>query len=227
MDMPEFNDDYRKLYDLHARICGLMANSKRLEIIDRLSQGESSVNDLAEAMGISKANVSQHLALLRDGGLATSRKDGQHVYYRLAGPKVFEAWSVMRELTVEQLAAMDDLRETLQQSANGSDVEEITLPELLDRRDRGEVVLVDVRPTDEYEQGHIEGAISAPLEELDEHLDELPVEAEIVAYCRGRYCTLAEQAADRLRSQGIDVKTLNVGFPEWQQAGFPVETDED
>ena len=223
MPMPDLNDDYRKIYELHARICGLMANPKRLEIIDRLSQGASSVNDLAEAMGISKANVSQHLALLRDGQLVTSRKDGQHVYYSLAGPKVFEAWSVMRDLTVEQLAAMNELRETLQQSANNSDVEEITLPELLSRRSRGEVVLVDVRPADEYERGHIEGAISVPLEEIEDHLDELPADAEIVAYCRGRYCTLAEQAADQLRSHGIEIKTLNVGFPEWEQAGFPTE----
>ncbi|MFB6286768.1 MAG: ArsR/SmtB family transcription factor, partial [Candidatus Bipolaricaulia bacterium] len=158
--MPDLNEDYRKIYELHARICGLMANPKRLEIIDQLSRGESSVNELAEAMGISKANVSQHLSLLRDGQLVTSRKDGQHVYYSLAGPKVFEAWSVMRDLTVEQLAAMDELRETLQQSANNADVEEITLPELLERRSRGEVVLVDVRPADEYARGHIEGAHS-------------------------------------------------------------------
>ncbi len=227
MPMTEWNDDDRKIYELHARICGLMANPKRLEIIDRLSRGESSVNDLAEAMGISKANVSQHLALLRDGGLVTSRKDGQHVYYALAGPKVFEAWSIMRELTVEQLAAMTDLRETLQQRTNDSDVEEITLPELLNRRSRDEVVLVDVRPASEYERGHIEGAISVPLEEIENHLDELPDDAEIVAYCRGRYCTLAAQAAERFRSLGVEIKTLNVGFPEWEQAGFPIERDED
>ncbi len=227
MTMPDLNDDYRKVYELHGRICGLMANPKRLEIIDRLSQGESSVNELAEAMGISKANVSQHLALLREGQLVTSRKDGQHVYYSLAGPKVFEAWSVMRELTVEQLSAMDDLRETLQQSSNNADVEQITLPELLNRRSRGEVVLVDVRPPAEYERGHIEGAISVPLEEIEDHLDELPEDAEVVAYCRGRYCTLAEQAAERFRSLGVEVKTLNVGFPEWEQAGFPTERDED
>lgn len=225
--MSESNDGHRQIYELHARICGLMANPKRLEIIDRLSQGPSSVNELAEAMGISKANVSQHLALLRDNQLVTSHKDGQHVYYRLAGPKVFEAWSVMRELTVEQLSAMTDLRETLQQSTNNSDVEEITLPELLNRRSRGEVVLVDVRPADEYAQGHIEGAHSLPLEELEPHLEALPEDAEIVAYCRGRYCTLAEQAAETLKSYGIDIKTLNVGYPEWEQAGFPVERDED
>lgn len=224
--MPDLNEDYRKIYELHARICGLMANPKRLEIIDQLSRGESSVNELAEAMGISKANVSQHLSLLRDGQLVTSRKDGQHVYYSLAGPKVFEAWSVMRDLTVEQLAAMDELRETLQQSANNADVEEITLPELLERRSRGEVVLVDVRPADEYARGHIEGAHSLPLEELEHHLEALPADAEIVAYCRGRYCTLAEQAAATLKSHGIDIKTLNVGYPEWRQAGFPVDEGE-
>ena len=227
MEMPQINDDYRRIYDLHARICGLMANPKRLEIIDRLSRGESSVNELAEAMNVSKANVSQHLALLRDGQLVTSRKDGQHVYYRLAGPKVFEAWSVMRELTIEQLSAMNELRESLQQSGtNDANVEQITLPELLSRRGRGEVVLVDVRPSDEYERGHIEGAISIPLEELEDHLDELPGDADIIAYCRGRYCTLAEQAAERFRSHGIDIKTLNVGFPEWEQAGFPTERSE-
>lgn len=226
MDMPEINDDYRKIYDLHARICGLMANPKRLEIIDRLSLGEASVNELAEAMEVSKANVSQHLALLRDGQLVTSRKDGQHVYYRLAGPKVFEAWSVMRELTIEQLSAMNELRESLQQTTHNSSIEQITLPELLNRRSRGEVVLVDVRPSDEYERGHIEGARSIPLEDLDSHLGELPEDAEIVAYCRGRYCTLAEQAAERFRAHGIEVKTLNVGFPEWEQAGFPTERSE-
>lgn len=219
----EQNDRKQDIYERHARMCGLMANPKRLEIIDLLSEGERSVEELTRAMGLHKANVSQHLALLRDGGLVTSRKEGQHVYYSLAGPKVFEAWSVMRELTVEQLSAMAQLRRTLQREVRGADVEEITLAELVERLGRGDVVLVDVRPSEEYAEGHIRGALSIPLDELEDRLDVLPDDAEIVAYCRGRYCTLSEKAAEKLKAHDIEIKTLSVGFPEWEEAGFPVE----
>lgn len=219
----EREEPKRAAYELHARICGLMANPKRLEIIDLLSQGEKSVEELTQAMGVPKANVSQHLALLREAHLVTARKEGLHVYYRLANPKILQAWGLMRELAREQLAAMEELRRALQERTQASGVEEIALAKLLEQLDRGEIVLVDIRPPEEYERGHIPGALSLPLEEIERRWKELPRDKELVAYCRGPYCTLSDRAAEKLRERGIEVKRLNVGYPQWEQAGFPVE----
>ncbi len=215
----------RAAYELHARICGLMANSKRLEIIDLLSEGEKSVEELTQAMGVPKANISQHLALLREAHLVTARKEGLHVYYGLANPKVFQAWAIMRELALEQLAAMEELRQALQEQerAREAEFEELTLAELLEQLNRGEVVLLDVRPPGEYEEGHIPGALSLPLEEIDRCWKELPQDKELVAYCRGPYCTLSDRAIQKLQEHGIEAKRLDVGYPEWERAGFPVE----
>lgn len=213
----------KQAYELHARMCSLMANPKRLEIIDILSEGEKSVEELTQAMGLNKANVSQHLTLMREAHLVTARKEGLHVYYRLANPKIVEAWSLMRKLALEQLTALEGLKEALTEQDRATEVDEMTLAGLVERLNRGDVVLVDVRPHEEYEEGHIEGALSLPLEELDERWRELPPDRELVAYCRGPYCVLSNRAIEKLREHGMAAKKLSGGFPEWEQAGFPVE----
>ena len=202
-----------------------MASDKRLEIIDLLSEGEKSVGELTRAMGVPKANASQHLALLRGANLVIARKEGQHVYYRLANAKIFQAWALIRELAFEQLTVMEELRRALreQERAKGAGIEELTLAELVRQLDRGEVVLLDVRPAEEYEKGHIQGALSLPLEEINQRWKELPQDQELVAYCRGPYCVLSDRAVQKLREHEIKARKLSVGYPEWKQAGFPVE----
>ncbi|MFQ5794787.1 MAG: ArsR/SmtB family transcription factor [Candidatus Bipolaricaulia bacterium] len=215
----------KEAYKLHAQVCSVMANPKRLQIIDLLSEGEKSVEELTQRMGINKANVSQHLTLLRQNNLVTTRKQGLYVYYRIVNPKVVRACQLMKEVATEQLLEMQRIIQGLREQ--GEVVEELTLEELRERMEAGEVILLDVRPADEYEAGHIQGAISLPVEEIDRRWKELVGAEEIVAYCRGPYCTLSDETIAKLKRYGITgVKRLANGFPQWAAAGYPVERGE-
>jgi rhodanese-related sulfurtransferase len=214
----EFKD---RLYAELGRIAKAIDSPRRLELIDLLAQGERSVEDLAAEATLSIANTSRHLQILRGARLVESRKEGLRVYYRLAEPEVFEVLRAVRGLTQRRLADLDRLVQAYLGSRD--DLEAIPREELLRRAREGRVVVVDVRPAEEYRAGHVAGALSIPVDELDRRLSELPARKEIVAYCRGPYCVMAYDAVTRLRARGRRARRLVDGFPEWRAAGLPVE----
>jgi rhodanese-related sulfurtransferase/DNA-binding HxlR family transcriptional regulator len=187
------------------------ASPVRLELLDLLAQGARSVEELAQASGQSTANASQHLRALHAAGLVSRRREGTRVRYALAGEDVLALWLALRDASAARLAEV----ERAARDYLGEDVETIGREELLARLGRGEVVLIDVRPAEEFAAGHIDGARSVPLDELEQHLDSLPLDAEIVAYCRGPYCALAHDAVRTLARTGRRARRLEDGWPEW------------
>jgi rhodanese-related sulfurtransferase/DNA-binding HxlR family transcriptional regulator len=202
------------LFEAIAVMGKAFASPRRLELIDLLAQGSRSVEELARASGQSTANASQHLQALHASGVVNRERDGARVNYSLAGPYVLRLWLELREASATRVADVERAaREYL-----GSEVEAISREELAKRLRRNDVVLVDVRPAEEFESGHIDGAVSIPLEELDERLAELPAGTEIVAYCRGAFCAYAHDAVRRLNAAGKTARRLDGGWPEWQLA---------
>jgi rhodanese-related sulfurtransferase/DNA-binding transcriptional ArsR family regulator len=215
----EFKD---RLYDQLGRITKGLDSPRRLEMLEVLAQGERSVEDLAGQAGLSLANASRHLQVLRGARLVEARKDGLHVFYRLAEPEVYDAVRAVRALAERRLAEIDAL---VRAYLNARDeLEAVPREELLRRLRDGSVVVIDVRPPEEYRAGHIEGALSMPLEQLERRIRELPARKEVVAYCRGPYCLMAYSAVEKLRANGRRARRLADGFPEWRAAGLPVET---
>jgi rhodanese-related sulfurtransferase/predicted transcriptional regulator len=187
------------------------ASPRRLELLDLLAQGPRTVDQLAKASKQSVANASQHLQALHAAGLVSREREGNKVRYELAGEDVLKLWLTLRDTSAERLAEVErSARDFL-----GEEVEGIDRTELLKRMRRREVVVIDVRPEDEYEAGHIEGARSIPIEELKERLDELPKGHEGIAYCRGPFCVMANQAVRQLRDAGRSARRLDEGWPEW------------
>src|SRR5919206_1953241 len=193
------------------------ASPRRLELLDLLAQAPRTVEELARAIDQSTANTSQHLQALHAAGLVTRSREGTSVRYGLAGDEVLELWLALRATSASRLAEV----ERAARDYLGDDVEAIGREELRERLRRGEVLLVDVRPREEYAAGHIEGARSIPIDELDERLAELPADREVVAYCRGPFCAYAHQAVRRLRDSGRQARRLEDGWPEWRLAGGP------
>lgn len=215
----EFKD---RLYEELGRVARAIDSPRRLELIDLLAQGERSVEDLAAEATLSMANTSQHLQVLRGARLVETRKQGLRVYYRLAQPEVHEVARAVRGLAQARLAEIDQLVQTHLESRD--ELEPVPREELLRRVRAGRAVVIDVRPREEYLAGHISGALSIPLGELDKRLAELPPRKEIVAYCRGPYCVMAYEAVARLRARGRRARRLTDGFPEWRASGLPVQT---
>ena len=211
-----------QIHEQFARIAKAIANPHRLEILDLLAQAERSVEELASGTDLSIANASQHLQVLREVHLVESRKDGQHVYYRLTDPEVFRLLQIIREVAVHQLAEVDRIVNTY--LGNRQSLEPVTQNELLDRLGDPGLIVLDVRPTLEYRQGHIAGARTIPVDELPSRLSELPLEQEIVAYCRGPYCVFADEAVEILTAQGYKARRLTEGYPDWQIAGLPIQS---
>jgi rhodanese-related sulfurtransferase len=200
------------LFEAIAVMGKAFASPRRLELLDLLAQGPRSVDELAGASGQSNANTSQHLQALHGAGLVTRRRDGLRVRYALAGDDVLALWLSLREASAARLAEVQRAaREYL-----GDEVEAIGRDELIARMARGDVVLVDVRPAEEFDAGHIDGAQSIPITELRQRLDELPSDREIVAYCRGPFCAYAHEAVRTLRSEGRAARRLEDGWPEWR-----------
>ncbi|MFW6192323.1 MAG: ArsR/SmtB family transcription factor [Gemmatimonadota bacterium] len=210
-----------RLYEQFARVGKALASRRRLEILGLLAQGEKRVEEVADRAGLSTANASHHLRKLLDARLVEVRREGPYAYYRLASDRVFELLATLRAVAEERLAEIDRLVE--QYLEDRRELDAVTLEELRREYGSGDVVVIDVRPDDEYRAGHIEGARSVPLEEIDEALEELPDDREIVAYCRGPYCLLSDDAVERLRARGYRARRLNGGFPEWRARGLPVE----
>lgn len=209
------------LYGEFARIGKALSSGRRLEMLDVLAQGEHTVAELASATGLTEANASQHLQTLRQARLVEGRKDGKYVYYRLADERVFQLWRALRNVGERQLAEIDRLVDDYRRSRE--ELEPIGMDELLTRMRNGDAKAIDVRPEEEYHKGHIADARSIPIEEIEARADELPADTEVVAYCRGPYCLLSDEAVEILREHGISARRLREGFPDWKAEGYPVE----
>jgi DNA-binding transcriptional ArsR family regulator len=191
-----------------------LASPARLEILDLLAQAPRTVNGLAELTGQSVANASQHLQVLHGAGLVERERDGNHVRYAISGDQALRVSLALGEAASAQLAEV----ERAARSYVGDDTEEVGPEELTERLRRGDVVLVDVRPEDEFEAGHIEGARSIPIDELERRIDELPADEEVVAYCRGPFCAYASTAVRQLQARGRRARRFTKGWPEWSLA---------
>lgn len=210
------------LFDALASVAQALGSGRRAEIVDVLAQGERSVEELAGEISQSVANTSQHLQVLSRAGLVRSRREGTRVIYRLASDRVAELWAAVRDVAVRHVAEVSVLADEYLGERGG--VEQLSAEELATRLERGDVVVLDVRPEAEFRAGHIAGARSAPVDELDGLVGALPKRREVVAYCRGPYCVYADDAVRLLRSRGLKARRLDVGYPEWRRAGLPVET---
>ncbi|MFP8882821.1 ArsR/SmtB family transcription factor [Streptomyces mangrovi] len=210
-----------RLYDAFAATGKALASGKRLELLDLLAQGERTVDALAKAAGLNLTTASAHLQILKQAGLVSTRREGVRVHYRLAGEDVARLFALLREVAQAHQAAVEPARAAYLGPESGR---EVTREELLARVESGDVVVLDVRPAQEYEAGHIPGAISVPVGELAERVGELPDGVEVVAYCRGEYCVMAHEAVRLLAGQGRRAIRLSDGMLEWRLAGLPVAT---
>jgi DNA-binding transcriptional ArsR family regulator/rhodanese-related sulfurtransferase len=208
------------LYGQFARIGKAVGSPHRLELLELLAQGERTVDSLATEIGLSLANASQHLQALRQAALVDSRKQGLFVYYRLADPAVFELCTVIRSVAERRLADLERL--VHQHFGDRTTPEPVRMEDLLERARATDVIILDARPANEYDAGHIAGAICVPIDELQDRLRTLPADKDYVAYCRGPYCVYADRAVELLRKSRRRARRLLEGFPEWRAAGFPV-----
>ncbi len=202
------------LFEAIALIGKAFTSPRRLELLDLLAQAPRTVDELASASGQSTANTSQHLQALHAAGMVSRTREGNRVRYAIAGDEALELWLTLRDVSFARLAEV----ERATRDYLGDDVEKIGRAELMQRLRDGTVVLVDVRPSEEFEAGHIEGARSIPLGELEQRLAELPTDREIVAYCRGPFCAYAPEAVRRLTAAGRTARHLQDGWPEWRLA---------
>lgn len=210
-----------RIFDRFACMAAALSTRSRLKLIDRLCQGEQTVEELADAAELTISNASRQLRVLAEARLIVARRDHPRVYYQLASQQVASFWFALRDLAREQLAEVD---QAVAEILGASDpFDPMNREELLSRLETGEVLLLDVRPAPEYRAGHLPGAISMPLAELRARLPELPLDREIVAYCRGPYCVLSAEAVGELRTRGLHAVRLEDGLPEWRAAGLPVE----
>jgi rhodanese-related sulfurtransferase/DNA-binding transcriptional ArsR family regulator len=209
------------LFEQFALVAKALGHANRLELLELLAQGERSVEALSKVAGLSIANTSRHLQQLRLAGLVVSRKKGLYVFYRVAGDDVIYLLSSLRRTSERHIGKVNQVvfgyfneRDTL---------EPISRDELRERNKKGLVTVLDVRPTEEYEFGHIPGAINVPVEDIEKFIKDIPAGQEVIAYCRGPYCVLAFEAVAKLRVKGFGARRLEDGYPEWKAAGLPVE----
>jgi rhodanese-related sulfurtransferase/DNA-binding transcriptional ArsR family regulator len=211
----------RTLFARFAETAKALGHGRRLEILELLAQGERSVEALAERVGLSMANASQHLRLMRQTGLLASRRDGKRILYRLSDPSVLELTAALHRVAERNVA---DVRDVIRGYFHERDaLEPVSRKELSQRLRDGLVTVLDVRPEDEYAAGHVPKAINIPLRELTRRLRQIPKNREVVAYCRGPYCVLAFEAVAILRERGFKVRRLEDGYPEWKAAGLPTD----
>jgi rhodanese-related sulfurtransferase/DNA-binding transcriptional ArsR family regulator len=214
----EFKD---ALYSQFARLGNALASPKRIELLDLLGQGEKTVETLAGQIATPIKNTSAHLRVLRQARLVETRRDGTYVFYRLAGEDVLRLLKGFAALGHSRLA---EVQQVVRLYLDGRDsLEPVTIRELRQLMRDGDVTVVDVRPTEEYDAGHIPGALSVPVAELKRRLREIPKNREVIAYCRGRYCVYSLEAVTLLRKQGYLARRVDEGLPDWRIAGFPVE----
>lgn len=210
----------QQLFGQLARVAQALASDARLEILDFLAQGECSVEQLAQAAGLSVANTSKHLQQLKGVGLVEARRDGKQVFYVLADDRALDAIAALRDLAETHMQEVDALVASYLHARD--ELEPLPAVELLQRADSGLVTVLDVRPAGEFARGHIPGALNIPLAELQSGLRSLPRNQEIIAYCRGPWCVLSFEAVRQLREAGFRARRLENGMPEWRHAGRPV-----
>ncbi|RCV90080.1 ArsR/SmtB family transcription factor [Billgrantia montanilacus] len=211
------------LLDMLAQVARALGNGHRLALLERLAQGGASVESLANTTDLTVGNASQHLQHLRRAGLVTAQRSGKQMIYRLTDERIVNLLGLLRQVAETNLAEMERLVSRLfaEDDADGV-LEAVSRDELLAGLASGEVALLDVRPEEEYEAGHLPEAINIPLEQLGDMLGKLPRDREIVAYCRGPYCVLSHEAVQRLRQLGYRVRRFEEGYPEWKAAGLPI-----
>ncbi|MBI5936985.1 MAG: metalloregulator ArsR/SmtB family transcription factor [Betaproteobacteria bacterium] len=212
------------VFEQFARVAKAMASANRLSLLEALAQGERSVEVLSKATGMSVANTSHHLQVLKDAGLAVSRKEGLQVFYRLSGDQIVDLLGSVRRVAESHLAEVD--RIVREHFDKFDSLTPVGHEELIKLTKAGDAVVIDVRPPEEYRAGHIPGALNVPLSELPTRLKKLPHDQEVVAYCRGPYCVLAFQAVEQLRQAGFKARRLEDGFPEWKAGKRPIESGE-
>jgi rhodanese-related sulfurtransferase/predicted transcriptional regulator len=217
-DHREFKD---RLFEQFARVGKALASPKRLEIVDLLAQGERTVEEIARQTTMSVASASQHLQALKAARMVESRREGLYIHYRLADEDVFRTWQAVRALAESRLAEVDRVVESYLEDRDA--LEAVDATELMERLSDEGVVVLDVRPEEEYRAGHIPGALSVPVEALEAALQTLPRDREVVAYCRGPYCVFSDEAVAFLRACGYQAYRLREGLPDWRAAGMPVE----
>jgi rhodanese-related sulfurtransferase len=214
----EFKD---RLFGQFARVSKALASPRRLEIVDLLAQGERTVEEIARETAMSVASASQHLQALKAARMVEVRREGLYAHYRLADEDVFRTWQAIRALAESRLAEVDRVVEAYLVDRDA--LEAVDATELMERLTVGSVLVLDVRPEEEYRAGHIPGAISVPVHTLEAALQTLPRDREIVAYCRGPYCVFSDEAVALLKSRGYRARRLRQGLPDWRAAGMPVE----
>ncbi|KXF50122.1 ArsR family transcriptional regulator [Rhodococcus sp. SC4] len=210
-----------ELFDQFARVGKALGSGKRLELLDLLAQGERTVDALARACELGVTTASAHLQTLKQANLVATRREGTKVFYRLAGEDVAQLFALVRTVANEHLPDVEAARTTY---LGPADTEYVSKDQLLERARSGKVTVLDVRPREEYQAGHIPGAVSIPLDELADHLADLPEDQEIVAYCRGAYCVLAHDAVRLLTDHGRRAARLADGMLEWRLAALPVDS---
>lgn len=211
----------RALYAQFAAVAKALAHEHRLELLELVAQGERSVEALAEGVGLTVANASQHLQQLRRAGLVTARRQAKFVLYRLADNAVLDMLAAMHRVAERNLGEVDRILRSYFHERDA--LEPVSRAELKERMRKGLVTVLDVRPEDEFRLGHLRGAVNVPLSKLARWLNRLDRDTEIVAYCRGPYCVLSFEAVAQLRARGFTARRLDGGFPEWKAAGLPVE----
>jgi DNA-binding transcriptional ArsR family regulator len=209
-----------QLFEVVARTGKALGSGKRLELLDLLAQMERSVQELAQAADLNVTTASAHLQVLRDAGLVASRRDGTRIYYRLAGPEVA---TLVADLCRLAETHRPEVQAALRTFAVDDDVRVLSRAELLDASTHGDVVVLDVRPAEEFAAGHLRGARSIPLVELAGRLDEIPMDAEVVAYCRGRYCVLSHDAVRLLQASGRRAALSAEGILDWLGTNVPLD----
>jgi rhodanese-related sulfurtransferase len=210
-----------KVYSILATMIKAMANPRRLEIVDLLGQGEKSVEEISVETSMSVANTSQHLQVLKTANLVEIRRVGNFIYYRLAHEEIYRFWQSLRELGQQRIAEMNKLIKDFREKR--SSLEALKIDELLNRLKSKNIVLLDVRPSREYNNGHIPEAINIPVEKLSANLKRLPKSKEYIAYCRGPFCVFADEAVSMLIKKGFKAKRLVEGFPDWKLRGLPID----
>ena len=211
-----------QLFACIAEIAKVLGHGHRLEIVEMLAQGERSVESLAERVGLSVANASQHLRLMRRAGILASRRDGKRILYRLSDPSVLTLTAALRRVAERNAAEVRAIVDGYFRARDA--LEPVTRRELARRLKDGLVTVLDVRPADEFAAGHLPKAVNIPLRELTQRLREIPKSRTVIAYCRGPYCVLAYEAVALLRDRGFKIQRLEDGFPEWNAAGLPIES---
>lgn len=212
-----------ELFDRLAVVGKAFSSARRLALIDVLAQGERTVEELGRELGLGTSTVSAHLQILKAAHVVTTRREGTHIHYRLAGEDVLALYAAIQAAAATHSADVEQALAAYIGTGQHEGVEQITREELIPRLDGSGLTLVDVRPLAEYEAGHIPGALHLPLGDLVEDVDTLPAGTEVIAYCRGAWCVLAHDAVGLLQERGIRARRLEDGMLEWRSAGLPVE----